>query len=300
MRFDSYHPLINLIYFTVAIACTVSFQHPIFLSIAFICAFAYSLKLRKTKGLVWNLTFTVLGIAYSLWYAYYNHFGVTGIRTNFIGNRITVESLAYGLVIGITIATVLMWLQCIFTLITADKVVYLFGRISPKLSLFISVLLRSVPRIGVRAKRINISRQGIGKGSHQGNVFDRINHMFSMLSILITWTMEDFVESANSMKSRGYSLKGRTAFSIYRFDNRDRGLVIGFFACVMIIVSAVMFGETYIYYDPMIVMNQITPVSVVFYVVYGIFLLLPLTLQIVGEWRFSRNSVIIAKNIRKK
>lgn len=288
MRFDSYHPMINFIYFTAAIACTVCFHHPVFLAISFACAFLYSVKLNGWKNLLLNLCLMVLAVAYAGWYSSYNHFGVTSLISNYIGNQITLESVVYGAVQGVTVAAVVMWLCCIFKLITADKVVYLFGRISPKLSLFLSILLRTIPRIKVRAKRIELSRQGIGRGIRQGNVWKRFLHLLSLISILITWTLEDFVESSNSMKSRGYSLRGRTAFSIYRFDNRDRGLVIAFFWCLTVVLMAVLFNQTTIHFDPVIIMNKITALSYGFYTVYAVFLLLPMVLQIVGEYRFKK------------
>ena len=288
MRFDSYHPMINFIYFAAAITCTVCFHHPVFLAISFACAFVYSVKLNGWKNLLLNLCLMVLAVAYTGWYSSYNHFGVTNLIANYIGNQITLESVVYGAVQGVTAATVIMWLCCIFKLITADKVVYLFGRISPKLSLFLSILLRTVPRIKVRAKRIELSRQGIGRGIRQGNVWKRFLHLLSLISILITWTMEDFVESSNSMQSRGYSLRGRTAFSIYRFDNRDRGLVIAFFWCLTVVLMAVLFNQTTIHFDPVIIMNKITALSYGFYAVYAVFLLLPMVLQMVGEYRFEK------------
>ena len=288
MRFDSYHPMINFIYFTAAIACTVCFHHPVFLAISFACAFLYSVKLNGWKNLLFNLCLIVLALAYAGWYSSYNHFGVTNLQVNYIGNQITLESVVYGAVQGVTVAAVVMWLCCIFKLITADKVVYLFGRISPKLSLFLSILLRAIPRIKVRAKRIELSRQGIGRGIRQGNVWKRFLHLLSLFSILITWTMEEFVESSNSMKSRGYSLRGRTAFSIYRFDNRDRGLVIAFFWCLTVVLMAVLFNQTTIHFDPVIIMNKITALSYGFYTVYAVFLLLPMVLQMVGEYRFEK------------
>lgn len=291
MRFDSYHPMINLIYFTAAILCTLCFDHPAFLAISFVCAFLYSVKLNGWKSLVLNLGLVVLAAVYTAWYSYYHHFGVTNLRANFIGNQITLEAVVYGFVRGMTAATVIVWFSCVFRLITADKVVYLFGRISPKLSLFLSILLRSIPRIGVRAGKIERSREGIGRGIGQGNIFQRFRNLCALISILITWALEDFVESAVSMKSRGYSLKGRTAFSIYRFDNRDRGLVIAFFWCLTALLMAVLFNQTRIYYDPMIVMNKITGMSYVFYVVYAVFLLLPMGLQTVGEIRFAKKRV---------
>ena len=288
MKFDSYHPMINLIYFAAAITCTICFKQPVFLAISFVCAFAYSVKLGGLKSFLLNLCLIVLAFGYAARYASYEHFGVTALKANFIGNQITLESIAYGLTNGLIVAIVCMWFSCIFRLITADKIVYLFGRISPKLSLFLSILLRTIPRVKIRAKRIEISREGIGRGIKQGNLLQKFLHLCSLISILITWTLEDFVESSNSMKSRGYSLRGRTAFSIYRFDNRDRSLVIVFFWCLTLVGMAVLFNQTTMYFDPMIIMNPITSMSYVFYTAYAFFLLLPMGLQIVGEYRFAK------------
>ena len=181
MRFDSYHPMINFIYFTIAIICTIQFSHPIFLAISYLTAFVYSIKLNGKRSAIFNCCLIPLVFVYALHYSSYNHFGVTNLRTNFIGNQITMEALAVGGVRGVTAATVLMIFSCIFTVVSADKVVYLFGRISPRLSLFLSILLRFVPRVKQRAKRIELSRRGIGKGCTQGNVWQKIVHTCGFL-----------------------------------------------------------------------------------------------------------------------
>ena len=217
MRFDSYHPVINFIYFTVALACAVQFDHPVFLVISYLAAFFYSINLNGVRSFIFNLCLIPFIAAYAIYYSYYNHFGVTALRTNFIGNQITLEALTVGLVRGVMAASVLMIFSCIFTVVSADKIVYLFGRISPKLSLYLSILQRFVPRVKQRAVKTELSRRGIGKGCFQGNLVRRLKNCGSLISILVTWTLEDFMESAQSMKCRGYSLRGRTAFSIYRF-----------------------------------------------------------------------------------
>ena len=286
MRFDSYHPMINLIYFVTAIACAVNFDHPVYLAISFFCAFAYSIKLNGKRSLIFNLCLIPLIVAYAARFSYYNHFGITNLRMNFIGNQITLEAVAAGIVRGTRIATVVMIFSSIFAVVSADKIVYLFGRISPRLSLYLSILLRFIPRVKQRARRIELSRRGIGKGCFQGNPLQCLLHMCSFLSILITWTLEDFMDSAASMKCRGYSLRGRSAFSIYRFDNRDRSFVIAIFACITVTLMAVAFNQTSIQYNPMIMMNRITGMSGVFYTAYAVLLLLPMGLQIAGEKRF--------------
>ena len=240
------------------------------------------------KAVIFNLCLIPLIFLYAAWYSYYNHFGVTNLRQNFIGNQITLESVVYGIVRGTTVAAVIMFFSCVFAVVSSDKVVYLFGRISPRLSLFLSILLRCVPRVKERARKIEISREGIGKGVRQGNILERFLHGLSLISIVITWTLEDFVESTVSMKSRGYSLRGRTAFSIYRFDNRDRSFVVMIFLCLTFVASAILLDQTEIYYNPEIIMNPVTPMSFVFYVAYAVLLLLPMGLQIAGEIRYKR------------
>ncbi len=288
MRFDSYHPTINFIFFAAAIGCTICFDHPVFVMISYAAAFSYSVKLNGRRALVFDLCLVPFIVLYAGFYSYYNHFGVTPLRQNFIGNSITLEALVYGFVLGLIIASVIMWASCVLAIFSADKVVYLFGRVSPKLSLFLSIILRSVPRIKERAKRINISQKGIGRGIGDGSIFRRFINLLRLLSILITWTLENFVESARSMKCRGYSLKGRTAFSIYRFDNRDRSFVVAVFLCFTLIVMAVILDQTSIYYDPEIVLNRVTLISCVFYAAYGALMIMPMGLQIIGEYKFKK------------
>jgi len=288
MRFDSYHPAINLIYFAVAIGCTVWFHHPVFLAISYVCAFVYAVYLSGKRALLLNLVLAVLIVIYTGWYAYYHHFGVTPLRRNIIGNQITLEALAAGLAIAVSAASVLMWLSCLHVICTSDKVVYLFGRISPTLSLFLAIALRMVPRIGERARRIHTAQRGIGRGTGDGNLLRRLVNGIRIFSILVTWLLESLVESAASMKCRGYGLRGRSAYAIYRFDNRDRGLVLIFTVCISVLCGAVLLDQTQIHYNPQILMNRITPLSGIFYAAYAVFLLLPMAMQIIGEARFDR------------
>lgn len=288
MKFDSYHPMINVVYFVGVILCACFFDHPVALAIGWICAFAYSVKLNGLRALIFNLATLVLAAAFTLFFAGYNHFGITSLGHNFIGNTYTLESLVVGAVIGLKISIVLMWLSCMHAIFSSDKVVYLLGRISPMLSLLLALILRMVPRIKAEWRRVSIAQRGIGKGTMQGNVFMRIRNFFRIASITLTWFMESVVTTSDSMRSRGLGLRHRSAFSIYRFDGRDRAIVIVLFACVSLLVAGWMLDQMTIIYNPEIIMNRMTPLSSTFFIAYFIFCSLPLVLQIVSEWRFER------------
>ena len=288
MRFDSYHPAINLIFFTAVIAGAVAFDQPLFLLLSYLCPFIYSVALNGLKAVVFNIALMPLIVLFALFYSGYNHFGVTSLAVNFIGNHITLEALVYGVVIGVKVTSVLMWFSCVHTIISSDKVIYLFGSIAPKLSLLLSITLRVVPHIKVYAKTVHAAQKCIGRGMAQGNLLRYMHNFFRIQSIMVTWALENFVSVSESMRSRGYSLRGRTAFSIYRFDNRDRSFVIALFCCFTVLLAGFLFNQTHILYNPEIILNRITPISFVFYTAYAFLCLLPMALQIAGERKFQR------------
>lgn len=286
MGFEKCHPAVNFIYFATVIAGMLIFQHPIFLLISFTCAFLYSVKRNGWKAVVFNIALLPLIVGFALYYSSYTHFGVTVLRQNFIGNNITLESLVYGLVLGFVMAGVLIWFSCVYSVFTTDKVVYLFGRVSPHLSLFLAILLRLVPRIKKETRKIHTAQQGIGMGVNQGNIFCRFHNGIRIFSILVTWVIDSMIMTSESMRSRGSSLRGRKAFSIYRFDNRDRAYVVGIFACLTVVLMAVMLKQTDILYNPQIIMRPITAMSYLFYAGYAIFCCMPLGLELWTEYCF--------------
>ncbi len=288
MGFSACHPAINFIYFACAVSSALLLRHPVYLAISLLCAWLYAIRLRRRHGAVLGLVLLPCILAFALRYASYHHFGVTVLRQNFVDNNITLESLVCGLALGTAIAAAMLWLSCVHAILTADKVVYLFGRVSPHLSLFLAILLRMVPRIGRQAKKINTARCGIGLGAGQGNLGQRLRNVLREFSMLITWTIEMLTGASESMRSRGSNLRGRTAFSIYRFDNRDRAYVIALFASMIVLGMGVLLRQCYIRYAPAIVMAHVTPASYLFWLGYAAFCLMPLMLDLYTDRCFER------------
>ena len=285
MGFERCHPAVNLIYFAAVLTGTVTFQHPAFLMISFLCAFAYSVKRNGWKAWMFNLCLLPLVAAFALYYSSYTHFGMTVLRQNMVGNNMTLESLVYGVVLGVIGAGVCMWFSSVFSVFTTDKVVYLFGKVSPRFSLFLAIALRMIPRIQKEAKRINMAQQGIGRGANQGNLWQRFRNSLRIFSMLITWTIDSLTIASESMRSRGSNLRGRKAFSIYRFDNRDRLFVIGLFLCLTLTMMAILLGQTDMVYDPEIIWTQVNPLFCIGYVVLC---LMPLGLELWTEYHFQK------------
>ncbi|MBE6971082.1 MAG: energy-coupling factor transporter transmembrane protein EcfT [Ruminococcaceae bacterium] len=288
MGFERCHPAVNLLYFTAVITGMLVFQHPVFLIASYICAFIYSIKRNHRKAFLFNLLLLPLVATFALYYSSYTHFGVTILQKNLIGNNITLESLVYGVVLGLSVAGTCMWFSCVYSVFSADKVVYLFGKASPRLSLFLAILLRMIPRIKKEVKRINTAQSGIGLGIGQGTVWQRLRNGIRILSMVITWTIESLATASDSMRSRGSLLRGRKAFSIYRFDNRDRAYVVVMFACLTITLMGVMLRQMDMQYDPRIVFPTFTPMFWIFVSGYLLLCLMPVILEIWTEYRFRK------------
>ena len=55
MGFEACHPAVNFIFFASVIYGAVTFKHPVFLLIAYLCAFAYSVKRCGKRAIILNL-----------------------------------------------------------------------------------------------------------------------------------------------------------------------------------------------------------------------------------------------------
>lgn len=286
MGFESCHPAVNLLFFSAVLFGAAAFSHPIFLAVAFLASFAYSLRRLGVRALRLNLALLPLAALFALCYAATHHFGVTVLTQNFIGNRLTLESLAYGGVLALRAAAVCMWLRCLFQIFTTDKVVYLMGRVSPRMALFMCVLLRFLPRLRVQAGRIHTAQRGIGRAINQGSILRRCAKALRIFSMLISWSIGALAAASDSMNSRGSTLRGRTAFSVYRFDNRDRAFTVALCAGIILTAMGMILGATAQRYDPTIAFRALDPLERVTAAGYIFLCFLPMGMEHFTHWRY--------------
>ena len=230
--FSSYHPIINFLYFALVLIFTMFFMHPVSLVISLTCAVAYYMVLNGGRALRTGLLYLLpMVLMAALINPAFNHEGATILTYLPTGNPLTLESMAHGLAAAGMLASVILWFSCYTAVMTSDKFVYLFGRLIPALSLILSMTLRFVPRFKAQLHVVSEAQKCVGRDVSNGSLLQRMKNGVTILSILVTWALENAIETADSMKSRGYGLPGRTAFSIYRFDDRDRAALVWLLFC---------------------------------------------------------------------
>ena len=236
--FSEYHPIVNFLYFGLVLGFSMVLMHPVCLGISLACAFIYSLYLNGKKALRFNLLYMLpLLVITALINLAFNHEGQTIIAYFSSGNPLTLESIIYGAAAATMLISVLCWFSCYNSIMTSDKFVYLFGRVIPAMSLILSMTLRFVPKFKSRIKTVSDAQKCVGRDAGSGSIFHRARHGVTILSIMVTWAFENAIETADSMKSRGYGLPGRTAFSIYHFDRRDRYALIYLLFCGAYVIA---------------------------------------------------------------
>lgn len=296
--FSTYHPIVNFVYFVIVLVIGMFMNHPVILGISFVSAAVYSIiLLGLRKSLKMNLIFSLpVMIITMLINPMFNHYGVTILFYLRNGNPMTLESMVYGVVMAVTLVSVIIWFSCYTKIMTSDKFIYLFGRIIPGLSLIFSMVLRFVPKFTAQIKVISNGQKCVGRDLSNGNIFQRAKHGITILSIMVTWALENAIETADSMKARGYGLKGRTAFSLYRFDRRD-AVVMGIMAALLVcFIIGSANGYTYVLYNPRIKISGILPLSTasfLTYFVYALLCFLPVIIDGLEElkWRRLRSEI---------
>ncbi len=281
------HPLINFIYFAVIMGVTMFSNHPLFLALSFGGAWVYSALLKGNKALKFNALILVPVILITVILNALNvHNGVTPLLY-LNGNRITLEAIVFGLVQGIMLTSVIIWFSAFNAIVTEDKFIYLFGRISPVIAMTLSMIIRFIPLLKSRFSEISAAQRSMGRCRNGMGTFKRIRQFGKEISILIAWSLEASIETADSMEARGYGLKGRTSFHLYRLGRHERWILAVLLILGLMCVAACIMDYTNIYYYPAIVFPPVSLVQAVSIAAFCILMCFPIVLDIRGmnKWK---------------
>lgn len=227
--FARLHPLVDLTFFVLVLAFAMFISHPAVQLAGLVCAALFALRCTGRgfgRRMAMLLPLMLLAAVVN---PLVSHQGVTVLFRFPSGNACTLESVLYGISAAVRLGTAVLWFMGWNAVMTSDKFVYLFGRILPSLSLTLSMGLRFVPRLLRRTREV-AQAQKLARPAERGWLAS-IRRAGRVVSIVVTWALENALDTADSMKSRGYGLPKRTAFSLFRFTLRD-GICLGVLAAL--------------------------------------------------------------------
>ena len=222
-RFSEMNPAAIMLYYAAVISVSMFGMRPTLIVTALLSSILYCCLYSGVRPRT-HLWYAVLFVVLTVINPIISHNGATVLF--YLNSRpFTLEATLYGAAAAGMVVATLYRLRALISDITAEKLMYVFGRLSPKLALLLSVSLRYVALFRTRWRRISDTQKALGLYK-DGNIIDTVRGNMRVLSILITWSLENGIITAQSMEARGYSERRRSSYAIYRFRCADLILIL--------------------------------------------------------------------------
>lgn len=288
--FTELHPAVTTVYFVLVIGITMFSNEPVFLAISFAAAALYHILLKGVREIKNIVIITVIVTAVTtLINGFFTHNGETVLF--YIGsNRITAEAFAFAAGMSLMLCAVIQWFVCFSTITTSDKMIYVFGALLPVIGLLLSIIFRSIPLLQKRYSDIDAAQKAMGHGDGKG-FMRKARQILKQVSILIAWSLEASIDTADSMTARGYGLHGRTSFHLFRFEKKDILAAVLTAAAGAASVAGCAFGTGRIYYYPKVRPSDpdMDPyLNILFYCLFVLLVIIPFLYELYGETRWKK------------
>ncbi len=287
--FSEFHPIVTTVFFALVIGITMFTNDPALLVLLLVAACAYRVLLAGIKELkpIFITVAIVLLFATAI-NGFFTHNGETVLF--FMGaNRVTLEAFAFGATMALMLAAVIQWFVCFSLITTSDKMIYIFGALLPVIGLVISMIFRFIPLLKKRFADIDAAQRALAGRERRGRM-TRLRHFTKEVSILIAWSLEASIDSADSMAARGYGLRGRTSYHLFRFRSRDLILLILVAALGTAVIAGSALGALRLYFYPSIrrALPDASGLRWAMWCAAAALALLPLCMDLYGEKTWKR------------
>ncbi len=284
--FAEYNPLTVFVHFMAVIVVAMFISNPILLTEVLMGSIVfYKITFGKIAGKT-LLFWTVLFVSITLINPLISHNGVT-VLFFLNGQAITLEALLYGWNNALMILSVFIAFLSFSEIMTADRIMYLFGKISPKIALFLSLTLRYIPLLRRQAKKISNTQHTLGMYK-ENNVIDSFKSTMTLFSALVTWSIEMSVGTADAFYARGGELKHRKSFSFFKISRADFFMILLFAGLLGMILFVQMKDGLKTNFYPSFTLPTDNLYVWNAYVVYAVLVLFPIVCTLLGKRKRKR------------
>lgn len=286
------HPLPAALWIALTAMITMFITDPVLLFLSLLGAVSFSAAVQDRKRFWGGLLFLLLlFFLLALTNPLFSHSGNTTLFRLF-GDPVTLEALLCGVDLAAMALASLLWWQCFSAVMTTDKLLCLFGRVIPRLSLTLSLSLRFLPLFRRQWEEIRQTQIGIGYGAGR-SLFSRIKGAARIFSALVTWALENAVDTASSMRARGHGLPGRSRFFLFRMTVRDRILTGSAVLLGALTLFAMGRGRFRFSFYPQLSSLTFDAETLAGYAAFALLSFLPLILECTEAltWKFLRSKI---------
>ncbi|MDB4865862.1 MAG: energy-coupling factor transporter transrane protein EcfT [Cohnella sp.] len=277
----SLHPSVLLLYYAGGMTFGMLLFHPVILFSGWAASMVFNFHVDGGKEWRrWSIpaisSFVFLMIVNPL----LSHRGRTVLY--YLGDiPITLESVVYGATMAASLLNLITLFLSYRVLMTEHKFLYLFARLSPKAALLVMMASALVPRLRRRLQELMLVQKMRGITVTEGSLVQRARNGTRLVGTLLSWTLEDALQTADSMQARGYGTGPRSSYPAFRFRWRDAIAAAGLVAAAVVVFGLWVGGHGFLTIYPKLGAFGLSAgdrAAMLFYLVY---LLLPLG----WEWR---------------
>lgn len=320
MELTSIHPGVYLLYYCIMVLFAFIFSDPYFvvtflaLILVLITLQGVSSELKNILKFYIPLSILILILNPLL-----NRTGAHKIYlwSNFF---VTYEAIAYGVLMTLALLIVILVFSSYNRSVSYQEMLYIFSKKLPIISMIIVMALRFIPLINSRAIEVqklnNLKNSGIemeidGDDTDDSNRVDldqfnsNINTDYDskivnklkpnkrvaaiikeaktlgkIMGITVSWSLEESMFTAKSMKARGYNATERTSYLSYKFGNTDYAFIALIIVTVGIIIVGLLKGVGMINIYPSIDFRFSNLPFNIYYLAFIVFLLPLIYLEI--------------------
>lgn len=281
----AYHPFTAFLLLGGAVAFSMLSLHPVYVALSIVAALLSALLYRGISAVLHSLPrYGVLLCAVALFNTVMNQNGITPLF--YIRDYpILREGMFYGLCSAGALLAVLLWFQCINTVLDGDRIQYLFASVLPTLALLLSMTLRRMAGVHADVRRLNEAQSSL-TAQREGKKLEKLYHGGVRLSALIGSTLENAVTTAESMRARGYGSGRRTRLDRRRLRGRDAAALLPFCLLTTLCVVWQVGGAAGFQFYPVTQAIDLSTHALCGFILYAALLLLPFILEAGGKLRW--------------
>lgn len=167
-------------------------------------------------------------------------------------------------------------------MLSNQKFLYLFGRRFQTAALLLSMILKLFPETQYKITQIRMAQDDSAFQEKEA-LKVRLKKGMCQISCLLEWSMEDSIETADSMKARGYGSGRRGQYERYHFTSYDLGALAVMLCLSGTVIMGMVLGKITFSYYPTFTWNQEMLVwNVLICFCEAGFLLMPCWMELIG------------------
>lgn len=280
------HPAVVLLYFLSAIVFSMLTMNPFYLGLSFFVALALNLYLDGVANTMKTLLhFLPLWFLLVLINTFFSGQGLTILFS--LGSRpVTLESMVYAVFSGLMLITVLLWFRAYQEVSSADHLMTIGSKRFPVTTLLLSMVLRYVPDTVRHGETVRLNQKAL-LGAEDPPRKQKMAFLTRMATVLMSWSMENAMDTAATMRAKGYPSEVRKPYQRARLTLADVMSLLMLTALIALqIAGYVIHAPGFLYYPYLMLPFNVPSLAwrLIALAGYAVLLLFPFWSELRAMW----------------